>query len=150
MAVECWCDASWQSEPDSRSRTGLAVSIWPRAAKVAVHSKIQSFATLLPQHAETVALMEAVRMVRHVRMLLEEMGFPQKVPTPVWEDNVGCIAFANGTPPLGKTKHIDNRDRYCRDAVAQGIVVPQKIGTSVNPVNALAKEVSRDDQEALR
>jgi len=117
---------------------------------VAVYSKVQSFATLSSQHAEIVALTEAVRMVRHVRMLLEDMGFPQTVLTPVWEDNVGCIAFANGTSLLGKTNHIENRDRYCRDAVAQGIVVPQKIGTHINPVNALTKEVSRDDQEALR
>jgi len=104
--VECWCDASWQSEPDSGSRTGFAVSVGPRAAMVAVYSKVQSFATLSSQHAENVALTEAVRMVRHVRMLLEDMGFPQKVPTPVWEDNFGCIAFANGTSPLGKTKQV--------------------------------------------
>ena len=93
---------------------------------------------------------EAVRAVRHVRMLLEDMGYAQEEPTPVWEDNVGCIAFANGTCPLEKTKHIANRDRYCREAVSEGIIVPAKIDTRVNPVDGLTKTMGGPAQERLR
>ena len=117
---------------------------------VVSYTKVQSYATLSSQHAEIVALTEAVRGVRHVRMLLEDMGIPQLAPTPVWEDNVGAIAFSNGTSPFEKTKHIANRDRYCREAVREGTIVPRKIGTKVNPVNGLTKEVSRDEQESMR
>jgi hypothetical protein len=70
-------------------------------------------------------------------MLLEDMGYAQSGPTPVWEDNVGCIAFAKGTCPLEKTKHIANKDRYCREATSEGIIAPMKIGTKDNPVNAV-------------
>jgi hypothetical protein len=63
---------------------------------------------------------------------------------------VGAIAFSNATSPLEKTKHVANRDRYCREAVREGIVVTKKIGTLVNPVNGLTKEVSRDEQENMR
>jgi len=150
VEMQCWCDASWQSEPGNGSRTGYAICVGSGAAMVVSYTKVQSYATLSSQHAEIVALTEAVRGVRHVRMLLEDMGIPQLAPTPVWEDNVGAIAFANGTSPLEKTKHVSNRDRYCRDAVREGVVVPKKIGTLVNPVNGLTKEVSRDDQERTR
>lgn len=150
IEMQCWCDASWQSEPGNGSRTGYAICVGSESAMVVSYTKVQSYATLSSQHAEIVALTEAVRAVRHVRMLLEDMGIPQLAPTPVWEDNVGAIAFANGTSPLEKTKHVANRDRYCRDAVREGVVVPKKIGTLVNPVNGLTKEVSRDDQESMR
>ena len=150
IRLQCWCDASWQSEPGNGSRTGFAVCLGSQAAMIIAYSKLQSYATLSSQHAEIVAMTEAVRAVRHVRMLLEDMGFPQREPTPVWEDNVGCIAFANGTCPLEKTKHVENRDRYCREAVRQGIMLPCKIGTKINPVNGLTKEVSRDEQEQMR
>jgi len=150
VEMQCWCDASWQSEPGNGSRTGYAICVGSDAAMVVSYTKVQSYATLSSQHAEIVALTEAIRGVRHVRMLLEDMGIPQLAPTPVWEDNVGAIAFANGTSPLEKTKHVANRDRYCRDAVREGVVIPKKIGTLVNPVNGLTKEVSRDDQERTR
>jgi len=78
-------------------------------------------------------------------MLLEDMGIPQVNPNPVWEDNVGAIAFSSGTSPLEKTKHVANRDRYCREAVRDGVIV-RKIATLLNPVNGLTKEVSRDEQ----
>ena len=150
VEMQCWCDASWQSEPGNGSRTGYAICVGSDAAMVVSHSKVQTYATLSSQHAEIVALTEAVRAVRHVRMLLEDMGIPQLSPTPVWEDNVGAIAFSNATSPLEKTKHVANRDRYCREAVREGIVVTKKIGTLVNPVNGLTKEVSRDEQENMR
>jgi len=78
------------------------------------------------------------------------MGIPQVNPTPVWEDNVGAIAFSSRTSPLEKTKHVANRDRYCREAVRDGVIVPRKIATLLNPVNGLTKEVSRDEQENMR
>ena len=78
------------------------------------------------------------------------MGFAQTGPTPVWEDNVGTIAFAKGTCPLEKTEHIDNRDRYCREAVSERVIAPLKIGTKNNPVNGLTKKVGLAEQEALR
>jgi hypothetical protein len=132
------------------SRTGFALALGPASAMLQVFSKTQDFGALSSQHSEIISMTEAVRSVYHLRMLLQDLGYAQGTPTPLWEDNVGCIAFANGSCPLEKTKHITNRDRYCREAVREGIMVPRKIGTKVNPVNGLTKEVSRDEQEQMR
>jgi len=150
VSLSCWVDASWQSEVGNNSRTGFAIALGANSGVVQMYSKVQSYAALSSQHAEIIALTEAVRAVRHVRMLLEDMGYEQTVPTPVHEDNVGALAFSKGTCPLEKTKHIANRDRFCREAVREGIVAPLKIGTKDNPVNGLTKVVGPAEQEALR
>lgn len=150
VKLSCWVDASWQSEVGNNSRTGFALALGANSGVVQSYSKVQSYAALSSQHSEIIAMTEAARAVRHVRMLLEDMGYEQTEPTPVHEDNVGTLAFAKGTCPLEKTKHIANRDRYCREAVNEGIIAPLKIGTKVNPVDGLTKTVGRNEQESLR
>jgi hypothetical protein len=150
VSLSCWVDASWQSEAGNQSRTGFALALGADSGVIQSFSKAQAYVALSSQHAEIIAMTEAVRAVRHVRMLLEDMGYAQSGPTPIWEDNVGCIAFAKGTCPLEKTKHIANKDRYCREATSEGIIAPLKIGTKDNPVNALTKTVGPAEQDTLR
>jgi hypothetical protein len=147
--LSAYVDASWQSE-GTFSRTGFALVVGENTAVVQAYTKVQQYSTLSSQHSEIVALTEAVRAVYHVRMLLHDMGYSQLVATKVHEDNVGAISFTRGTCPLERTKHIANRDRYCREAYRDGVIQPVKIGTKVNPVNALTKEVGRAEQDALR
>ena len=149
ISLSGWVDASWQSEPGNTSRTGFVLSLGPESGAVQCYSKAQAYAALSSQHSEIIALTESVRSVLHVRMLLEDLGHPMIGPTPVWEDNVGCIAFANGTCPLAKTKHIANRDRFVREVVRDGLVAPQKVLTTLNPANGLTKEVGRAEQMLL-
>jgi len=61
-------DTSWQSEPRNGSRTGFAICVGADATMVVAYTKIQSYATLSSQHAEIVALTEAVRAMQYVRM----------------------------------------------------------------------------------
>ena len=149
VSLSCWVDASWQSEPGNSSRTGFALNLGPNSGAVQCYSKVQDYATLSSQHSEIVAMTEAARSVVHIRMLLDDLGYPMLGPTPVWEDNVGCIAFAKDTCPLAKTKHIVNRDRFVRELVRDNLVEPKKVLTTRNPANGLTKEVGRAEQTAL-
>ena len=53
--------------------------------------------------------------------LLREIGFPPHTPTPMFSDNQAAIAIArNPGIPHSRTKHIDIRHHYVRDAVLDG------------------------------
>jgi hypothetical protein len=150
IKLTCWVDASWQSEKGNVSRTGYAINIGANSAAVMAYSKAQIYATLSSQHSEIVALTEAVRSVLHLRMLLEDMGYKQEEPTEIHEDNAACIAFANSTAPLEKTKHIANRDRFVREAVNAKQVKIVKIHTKMQPVDGLTKVIGGDEFKKMR
>jgi len=150
IKLTCWVDASWQSEKGNVSRTGYALNVGTDLAAVMAYSKAQIYATLSSQHSEIVALTEAVRSVLHLRMLLEDMGYTQTEPTVIHEDNAACIAFANSTAPLEKTKHIANRDRFVREAVNTKQVKIMKIHTKKQPVDGLTKAIGGDEFKRMR
>jgi len=65
-------------------------------------------------------------------------------------DNAACIAFANSTAPLEKTKHITNRDRFVRKAVNTKQVKTMKIHTKKQPVDGLTKAIGGDEFKRMR
>jgi len=148
ITLTCYVDASWQSERGNVSRTGFATNLGNNSAAIMAYSKAQIYATLSSQHSEIAALTEAVRSVLHLRMLLEDMGHEQEEPTDIWEDNTACIAFANSTAPLEKTKHIANRDRFVREAVNTKQI--RKIHTKDQPVDGLTKAIGGDEFRKIR
>ena len=150
IKIDCWVDASWQSEPNNISRTGYAIAVGTNSAMVQAYSKAQQYGTLSSQEAEIVATTEAVKSVLHVRYILADMGLPQTEATPLHEDNVGCIAFANATAPLERTKHIANRNRFIREAVREGTVKMEKIATINQPANGLTKAVPAREFDKMR
>jgi len=150
IEVSCWVDASWQSEPNNTSRSGYAISIGANSAMVQAYSKAQQYGTLSSQNAEIVSATEAVRSVLHVRYILTDMGYPQTEASPMFEDNAGCISFANSRAPLERTKHIGNRDRFIREVVRAGEVKMEKIATAHHPANGLTKAVGWKEFESMR
>ena len=84
VSLSCWVDASWQSEVGNNSRTGFALALGADSGVIQMYSKVQTYAALSSQHSEIIAMTEAVRAVRHARMLLSDMGYEQMGPTPVW------------------------------------------------------------------
>ena len=61
--------------------------------------------------AETIAGVEAVKQIMHLRLFLRELDQEQLSPTTVWEDNNAAIALAHG-------KEQPKRDKYYQMKVA--------------------------------
>jgi hypothetical protein len=53
-----------------------------------------------------------------LQVLLEDLGFPQVSATTLHADNLGCIAFSNGTVTHSYAKHIDIHHHFIRECVA--------------------------------
>ena len=65
--------------------------------------------------AASAAAQEAI----HLRNLLSSLGYPQRGPTVIYDDNQGCIAMSKNPIQHKRTKHIDIRYHFVREAVAR-------------------------------
>ena len=57
----------------------------------------------------------------YLRALLRRLGFGQKKPTPIYEDNTACIEWGNNV--IGgreRAKHIDIRKHFAHEVIQNG------------------------------
>ena len=85
-------------------------------------SKKQPIVTLSTCEAEYVALSTATQEAVWIKRLLSDFHVPQKEATVIMEDNQGAICIAKNPVVQARTKHIDIRHHYVREAVSDDIV----------------------------
>ena len=81
----------------------------------------------------SVAGSKAAQDAVYLRHLLKDLGFEQKEPTILYEDNEGCVFFSQDPVSRERTRHIDIRRHDLRGRVADGTVrlVPCATGDMV-------------------
>ena len=73
--------------------------------------------------SEYVALSQAAQEAVWVRRLLEEIGMDlTQNPTLIHEDNQGAIAIARNPVAHARTKHIDIRYHFVREAILKALL----------------------------
>lgn len=83
-------------------------------------SKKQSVVALSTTEAEYIALCSASQETVWLRRLLESVRVRQVGPTTVFEDNQGTIFLSKNPKDHSRTKHIDIKFHYVRQAVQKG------------------------------
>jgi len=121
MQMTGYSDADWASDPDDRhSTTGHLFVI--AGGTVSWLSKKQAIVALSTTEAEYVALCSATQEAVWLRRLLNELETVSDKPTVLMEDNQGAIAISQNPVEHARTKHIDVRYHFVREAVQQGLV----------------------------
>ena len=101
--------------------------------------------------AEFVAASSMVQEVIYVRKFLDNLGFPQEKPTPIFEDNRTCVAWSEGSVGgSDRAKHIDLREHFVHDAVSRGILKLESIPSAENVADLLTKPLSVTPFQTLR
>ena len=90
------------------------------------------------------------RRSSRLRRLVEEMGNPDQEATVIFEDNQGAIATAHNPVFHRRTKHIQIRYHYVREAVAEEIIKAIYCPSSEMTADILTKAISKDQFELLR
>ena len=74
---------------------------------------------------------------------MNEFGFPQKVPSPIFGDNLSSIMMANNIRPTDRTRHMDIRWFALQEwiHVDKDIIVIHIAGI-INPSDALTKALA--------
>ena len=106
---------------------------------VAYRSKTQPITAQNVSEAELVAANAAGKVVRYLRMVLNDLGFPVQGPSPIWEDNDSVVKIVNHDRPTPRSRHIAIRyfglQQWCE--LEELILI--HISGKINPSDALTK-----------
>lgn len=145
VQLTCKVDAAFDSEPLSRSRTGVMFSLGPDSPAFHAKSTKQIMIAQSSTEAEYIALYEAVLEIVWLRYLLSDMGHPQAGPTIVFEDNASCIQIAEGAGSHQRTKHFTRRLHYTRQLRDEGLIEIHHLNTDEMTADVLTKPLPDRD-----
>ena len=136
-----YADADWGGNLDNRrSTTGYVFTLC--GGPVSWASTTQSTVALSTAEAEYMALSQAAQELRWLRSLLSELGYAQQAPTTLYTDNQAARSMVSGSTTTKRTKHIDIRHHFVRDAVAAGDMDVQWLPSKEMPADFLTKPLS--------
>jgi hypothetical protein len=131
-----------------RSTSGYVVKL--NGGIISWSSKLQPTVALSTAEAETVATVEAVKQIMHLRLLMHELGFTQLNPTVVYEDNQAAIAMAQGTENAKRAKHYQLKVCFLQEMRELGEYVYSKVSTDEQLADTFTKALPRDKFKYLR
>lgn len=109
---------------------------------IAWTSKKQSFVAQSTCESEYVGMSEAIREIRWVYQILQELKV--KTPTPIlYGDNQSAIMIASNTRMDNRIKSIDIKYHYIKDEVASKHVNLQSVSTDDNIADVFTKPLGR-------
>lgn len=127
-----YADADWANDGVGRKSTSGYLLLF-NGAPVSWHCSLQSVVALSSTEAEYVALAECSREVIYMRGVLGDMrGKKLALPTTTFEDNKGAIDLARNPVHHKRTKHIDVKHHFVRDAEQMGAVHIGKVDSDDN------------------
>ena len=140
LKVSAYSDADWAGDLDSRrSTTGYIVAI--NGCIVSWVSKKQTTIALSTTEAEYMAMSAATQEIKWVNQLLEELNLKQKEPVTLYTDNKSAKAISENDVSHDRTKHIDIRHHYVREAVKKAEIKVQWIETAEQMADIQTKAV---------
>ena len=142
LKVEGYCDSDWGGCPITRKSTeGIVFKFG--GAPVVWKSKKQSIVALSSCEAEYVALCSAAKEAIWLSRLLADMlTEPSSTPVPLHVDNDGSIDLAKNQTVSQRTKHVDIRYHFIREAIQKRSIKLFYISTENQLADPLTKPLS--------
>ncbi len=133
-----FADSNWGNSSSRRSTSGnlclyiRSLILWP--------SKLQKTTVLSTAEAEYYSASTAATEVLYIRNLLENMGFAEQKPTPLYEDNTACIEWGNCF--IGgreRAQHIDIRKHFAHEVIRNSHMKLVRVSTTSQLADILTK-----------
>ncbi len=148
ITLKGYCNVDWGGNQENRhSTTGFIFQICGGA--VSWNSKKQPTIALSLTKAKYMSATQAAKEAVWLRQLLKDMGYEQKAPTILHEDNQGCIMLSKNLVYHARTKHIDIQHHFVREKVEQKQVELKYYPTNKMIADILTKPISRDQFKFL-
>ena len=145
-----YSDADWAGDLDDRHSTTGNLFLMA-GGPVNWLSKKQAVVALSTSEAEYVALSSATQEAMWLRkLLISDLQVTSQEPTVLMEDNQGAISIAKNPVAHSRTKHIDIRYHYIREAMQEGIVIIHYCPTEQMIADILTKPLPRERFKLLR
>ncbi|BBH04777.1 BURP domain-containing protein, partial [Prunus dulcis] len=138
-----YCDSDWSgSVYDSKSTSGYAFSFG--SGVFAWASVKQNCVALSTAEAEYISASEATTQAIWLRFVLEDFGEFQTEAIPLHCDSISAIAITKNPVFHQKTKHIDRRYHFIKDALQEGIVDLIYCPTNEQLADIFTKALAKD------
>jgi len=132
-----YVDADWAGCPDDRrSYTGYTFIFGN--GPVSWESRKQRTVALSSTEAEYMAVTEGTKEAIHLQNFLNELGIKKK-PVAIYNDNQGAGELIKNPVFHSRTKHIDARHHFVRDAYEQERIDPKYLQTEDMAADVLTK-----------
>jgi hypothetical protein len=139
--VEGFCDADWASQKHRHSISGYSFTFGKGA--VSWSSKKQHVIALSSTEAEYIAQTHAAKEALWLKSFLDEIRGKSEGPLRMNCDNQGAIALAKDNKFHSRTKHIDLRYHFIREAVEDEKINVTYIPTDQNTADILTKALAK-------
>ena len=138
LEPECYADADFGGDKETRrSTTGIMIKL--SGGVVVASSKRQTTVADSTTAAETIALHSLVKEALWVRNMLVWTGYELPRPTVLLCDNNVTVRNSGEGQERSRTKHMDIKYMFIRDAVRRELIVVKHIGTKDMVADPLTK-----------
>ena len=142
IQLEGYVDADWGSNPNGRkSQSGYSFFIC--GGIISWASKKQPIIALSSTEAEYIAANLALQEAIWLRSLLSDLGFVQKQPTSINEDNQSAIALCKNPKFHSRTKHFDIKYRFIREKRKDSAITLKYCATEHMIADAMTKALGK-------
>ncbi|KAB2622242.1 hypothetical protein D8674_024424 [Pyrus ussuriensis x Pyrus communis] len=144
-----YCDSDWSgSEDDMKSTSGYAFTFGNGIFSWS--SVKQQCVALSAAEAEYISASEATAQATWLRFVLEDFGEMQTVATPMNCDNTSAIVITKNPIFHQKTKHINRRYHFIKEALQQGVIDLIHCPTKEQLADIFTKALAREQFTYLR
>jgi hypothetical protein len=141
-----FCDSDWAGDPETRiSVTGF--TIYLQGAPVCWHSKAQKGVTSSSSEAKYVAIFDAVKEIKLLYFLLQNLGVDLDLPIVVKMDNIGALFMSQYSLIGVRTWHVDTRYHFIRANIEDGIIKIELVKSLDNDSDIFTKNVNHKSYE---
>jgi hypothetical protein len=139
VQLEIDCDNSHATQSESRDQSGILYRVGTTNACFASFASSEPGVSLSPQEGEYSTLCRAAKNAVFWRQLLDGFGFPQNLPTPIYEDNLPAINLVQAPEITKNSRHLLLKHHYVRWLHASGIINPIHRDTNIMLADFLTK-----------
>ena len=139
--VEGFCDSDYANQRDRHSIAGFSYHFGQGA--ISWSSKKQQVIALSTVEAEYIAQAHAAKEALWLRSFISEIRNESARAITINSDNQGAIALSKDNKFHLRTKHIDVRYHFIREAVEDGKVSVVYIPTDDNPADIFTKPLAK-------
>ncbi|RVW11901.1 Retrovirus-related Pol polyprotein from transposon TNT 1-94 [Vitis vinifera] len=137
-----YTDSDMVGDVDNRRSTSGYLMTFSRGA-VSWQSRLQKCVALSTIEAEYIAAAEACKELLWMKCFMQELGFKQQRYV-VYCDNQSAIHLSKNSTYHARSKHIDVRYHWMRDALNDNLFEIEKIHTDNNGSDMLTKTLPRE------
>jgi hypothetical protein len=139
--IEVYSDSDFAGDKDGRkSVSGIIILV--SGLPILWRSKGQTTVPLSSTEAEYIVLSEAVREVKFISQVCNEMKIEYKKPINVYVDNIGAIFLAENRNSSDRSKHIDIKYHFVRDLIDEGLVDVKFVRSQENLADLFTKNLN--------